>query len=64
MIINSNPDLSSKICHALNDWIGETPINEFEEKYSISTIRNLGNYYPRTVSVPTENEFNAYFEKR
>lgn len=61
--INSKPDISCKICHTLNNWIGETPIKEFEKKYSTATTGKLERYYPRTVSVPTENEFNAYFEK-
>lgn len=61
--INSKPDISCKIYYTLNNWIGETPIKEFEEKYSTATTGNLERYYLRTVSVPTENEFNAYFEK-
>ena len=61
--INAKPDISCKIYYILNNWIGETPIKEFEEKYSTATTGNLERYYLRTVSVPTENEFNAYFEK-
>lgn len=61
--INSKPDISYEIYYILNNWIGETPIKEFDEKYSTATTGNLERYYLRTVSVPAENEFNAYFEK-
>lgn len=61
--INSKPDISCMIYSTLNNWIGETPIKEFEKKYSTATTGNLERYYLRTVSVPTENEFSAYFEK-
>lgn len=61
--INSKPDVSCKIYYSLKNWIGETPIKEFEEKYSTATTWNVERYYLRTVSVPTENEFKTYFEK-
>lgn len=62
-LIKSNPAISGKVYHILKDWVGDTPIKTFGERYSIPTIENLEKYYLRTVSIPTENEYDAYFHK-
>ncbi len=61
--INSNPNVSGTIYNILTNWIGETSIKTFEESYSKQQIESLNNYYPRTVSVPAEDEYKVYFQK-
>ena len=62
-LISSRPSLSSKIYNILGDWIGESPIDQLGEAYSIQPIANLEEYYPRIVSIPAENEYQAFFQK-
>lgn len=62
-VIKSKPDFSRTIYDILNNWIGNIPISEFGKKYSVSRIEDLKRYYTRTVSIPAENEYKAYFEK-
>ena len=62
-LIKSNPAISGKVYHILKDWVGDTPIKTFDERYSIPAIENLEKYYLRTVSVPAENEYDTYFHK-
>lgn len=62
-LISSRPSLSSKIYNILKDWVGESPIDQLIETSSTQSIANLEEYYPRIVSIPAENEYQAYFQK-
>ena len=62
-LISSRPSLSSKIYNILKDWVGESPIDQLIETSSTQSIANLEEYYSRIVSIPAENEYQAYFQK-
>lgn len=62
-LISSRPSLSGKIYNILKDWVGESPIDQLIETSSTQSIANLEEYYPRIVSIPAENEYQAYFQK-